>query len=400
MKRISFLLMLVLFVGLCNAQTPKPKMYVCVFADTQDANIGVGEEKNITNFTVFMTKIGTQLDNYIQFQDVVEYAGYDCSRRSLEDWVKGFSCGPNDVVVFAYMGHGAHSLGDNSTQFPQMCLGSTKQADFVNLEWVKNQLEKKNPRMCVVLGDCCNSYIDGLSAKKLSVDKEVSTVSCAPSDAHVMVLKKLFCDFQGSVIASGSKPGEFSWINTNILDKTHAGFFTDAFMSAVDATTPTTSAANALWEDIFHRVQQDPSLRNIRSRDGLLYEQHPIFKVDLKKPVPHADEPRGDRPVIDDTPLSQVLLSIGDDRHDRQERKNNVDVVLKRYFSDEALVYVVSESGKCFAKIPIKKYLSELSQKALFRGAVVRSVEKDEQGKITSFAIHEIYEKKKSYDEF
>lgn len=396
MKKITLFLVLALFVGICYSQTVKPKLYVYAFADTDDETIGSGEEKNLANFSNLMGRIGAQLKDYIIMQDVVPYFGYECNKPTLEAWMKEVACGPNDVVMFAYMGHGTRSTKDVSTQFPQMCLGSTYDEDFVNLEWVKNQLEKKKPRLCIVLGDCCNSIGERTSVKPLQEkDSSVSTVSCGPNNAHIKALKKLFCETQGSIIASGSKPGELSWINTDPRNKMQAGCFMDAWIRAMDAVT-LSSSVFALWDDVFKQVQQDPSLRAIRGGDGQIYMQHPIYKIDAKN-LGGGGMPN---PIIEDTPLTQALLSVGDDKIAAQQREKNIDIVLQHYFADGASVSLVSQQGRPLETMYAKDYLVELSKKVLFRGAVIRSVEKDSQGKITKLAIHEIFEKKIDYDKF
>lgn len=393
MKKISLLLIMALFVGVCDAQTPKSKLYTYVFADTEDDSIGKGEVKNIHNFTNFMYRIAAQLGESIQMQEVVPFDGYNCSKQSLIDWMDEFTCSPNDIVVFAYMGHGTHAFGDNSTQFPQMLLGSVQDEDLVNLEWVKNQLGKKNPRLCIVLGDCCNSFDENATVKALGSDKVSTTVCCATNNTHVKALKKLFCDFQGSVIASGSKPGELSWINTNPLDTAHAGYFTDVLIRTIENISLSDTTDN-LWDVVLKQVQQDPTLRRIMGR-GQVYMQHPIYKIEKKQSKSH-----GDYVTDDDISLPQALLSIGDDKVDRQERVKNVDIVMQQFFADGAVVYFESERGRRLETKYVKDYLKELSRKALFRGAVIRSVVKNTQGKITSLALHEIFEEKTSYENF
>lgn len=400
MKKISLFLFWALLACVCFAQTAKPKMYVVAFADIDDKKIGAGEEKNLKHFDQFIGVIRAQLNGFIDVQDVDEYAGgIHCSKNSLVDWMNEFSCGSNDVVVFAYMGHGTRSTKDDRTQFPQMCLGSTYDADFVNLEWVKNQLLKKNPRLCVVLGDCCNNYGQNVSNKPLVQDPDVTLASCSPNDNHVQALKTLFCDSYGSVIASGSKPGEYSWINTDTSDKVHAGFFMDAFIRAVNAVS--SSSNNNLWDNVFQKVASDPSFLSIKDVDGNIYTQHPIYKVDVRN-TPNNRPPIIDYPdpIIEKTPLSKALLSIGDDRIDSRTRVKNIDIVFDNYFADGALVYFVSEHGRSLETMWVKDYLVELSTKALFRGVVIRSTERNSQGKITKIALHEIFDEKPPFEEF
>ena len=393
MKKSVLFFVAILFVGICNAQTTKPKMYAFAFVDTDDKKIGVGEVKNLARFDACMDKIGAQLGDYILWQDVLPFEGYECSKLSLLDWIENFKCGPDDVVIFAYMGHGSHSLGDTGTIFPQMCLGSTNDEDFVNLEWVKNQLMKKGPRLCIVLGDCCNSFDANTSVKSLGPDKSETSVSCASENAHVKALKKLFCESQGFVMAAGSKPGELSWINTNASDTSRAGFFMDAFIRAINSVSISSSNEN-LWDMVFNQVQQDPSLRKIIGNDGNAYMQHPIYKIDSKRvdvrnPI-----------IIEDAPLIQALLSVGSDKISRTERKDNVDKVMRQYFAEGSLVTIVSQRGRNLERMYVKDYLAELSSKVFFRGAVIQSVKKNEQGKIISLSIHEIYEEKADVIDF
>lgn len=61
-----------------------------------------------------------------------------------------------DVVMFYYSGHGTRSVQDES-DYPQMCLGSHYDNEFVPLEYVLRRLEDMPARLKIVFGDCCNS---------------------------------------------------------------------------------------------------------------------------------------------------------------------------------------------------------------------------------------------------
>ena len=149
------------------------------------------------------------------------------TKKNVENFLVGFSPGPNDVVIFMYSGHG-YRFSNQTEKYPQLDMRySEYQAmddnSTMNLKQVYDELIKKGARLNIVLGDCCNSDV-GFSR---SVGSSFMT-SRASVDPDFEKLKKLFLKSSGNIIAAGASPSEYSWCTMN-----NGGFFTTSFIGAL-----------------------------------------------------------------------------------------------------------------------------------------------------------------------
>ena len=143
MKRIILIMVATLLTLTWTSSYGQSLHFIC-FADTDDVKIGKGVAKDVNlmlDFVMFLSnKIGME-DN---LKPAIVMMGKDCNSKNLVSIINQFTCNPDDIVIFYYTGHGTRSFVDKS-DFPQMCLTSTSQKDYIPLEYVKDAIEKKAP---------------------------------------------------------------------------------------------------------------------------------------------------------------------------------------------------------------------------------------------------------------
>ena len=385
MKKLLLTLLSVLVAVSSFAQEKRrqapPKFRTIVFCDTNDEKIGVGEQKNLLHYMDLCNQIAAGID----LMEVAEsFVGNKCSKDYLMKWLKSFKCNSDDIVLFYYMGHGTRSVQDTS-MFPQMCLGSSYDEDFVSLEYVKNAIMEKGPRFALIMGDCCNNEGMYVTPKNTVLSSAGNSVIDGIIESEN--LKRLFLESTGCVIASGSRAGEYSWINTDPTNTDKAGIFTDAFIEGLcDYTKVQRNSCS--WNELMRNVQSNVGSINIKDRDGNIWKQHPVFRFESAKPEP-------DRPDIDipDLPaLKNELERIADDRNDAYERVRGVDEIEKTYFAKDAMVKIVGRDHTTVIDfVSARQYLSRISTASRLRKISILEQKTDRDGKVTKMTVHEFY---------
>ncbi len=371
----------------CNALVEaQPRFRTVIFADTDDSHIGNGAVKSLNFVNTMLGEIAAGID--IPEESMGIFDGGDCSKTMLMKWLRSLECSDEDIIVFCYLGHGTRSVNDTSI-FPQMCLGGNRDSDFVSLEALKNAIMEKDPRFALIIGDCCNSKDPNVSPKFTIMDAADNSYT---GEMEARNLRKLFLEQRGCVITTGSKPGEYSWANNSLTDKSgmmYTTIFTQ-FFSEYTAST----ASNCTWDGFLSALSSTVGQIPIRSAsDGRTYYQHPIYRVldGTKKHNP--------RPKTDDTPristIKDQLIQIADDRNDSYDRISQAESLGRRSFARDAVVKVVGRDNQTVLSIETAQdYLTRISTARRLRGIVVLEEEKDSQGMITRLIVHEIYYRK------
>ena len=160
-KNFKHYMLLLLFAVGFICPTQGQNLHTIVFADTQDPKIGTSVLQDYYNISVEVNTIaaatGMQLKSYF-------YKGEQCSTKNLRDVLERLRTNKDDVILFYYTGHGTRSANDAS-EFPQMCMGSHYDVDFYPLEKVLKKLNEQPARLKIILGDCCNNIVNGVTPK-------------------------------------------------------------------------------------------------------------------------------------------------------------------------------------------------------------------------------------------
>lgn len=376
---------------LCTLTLNAQIFHTIIFSDTQDESIGNAAKASHDYYTMnLIASIETALGLSYVSAPQIDMAGYDCNRRNLVQVLDNLSCGPEDVVVFIYLGHGSRGVNDWSN-FPQMCLAVPQgsqyrnENDYYHLENVRNVIMKKNPRFCLVIGDCCNSYSPTLSTKE-----KITMMDMTARDERggENAIKNLFLSKRGSVILTASVKGQYGWCTNSgyplgmFLEKN----LNETFQELVDG-----KAYYSSWEGLLSTVRTR-TYNYSKTREciyhGERYTQTPYYEIDLK------DAPKVDNHKPKATTLKQSLIEVADWRNSTgADRIAKGRIVRSKYFDEQgAKVEVVGKDGKTvILSTTVDKYILRIATEEDLANISILEEKKSDNNKLTYLKVHEIY---------
>lgn len=247
MKRKLFL---ALTVCVCTMQFANAqKLHKIIFAATDDRKIGssvkVDNDRASDEIDAIAGYIGYEVVDYV-------YNGSRCTKQNLLTVLNGLNCSSQDIVFFYYSGHGVHAAGGYEDKFPQMCLNSNIPSMFVPARQVEEIIRSKNPRLRIVITDCCNDINSAVTVKSLmDGSKGVSLVKGNVADNY----RRLFVNAKGKVMATSSKIEQTSGC-AYFQDGSDAGgiyscFFWDVLLKYCEETTAPT------WNTIINTTKSE-----------------------------------------------------------------------------------------------------------------------------------------------
>ena len=370
-------------------------IHTILFTDTQDERIGNAAKASHDNYSLdFLSTIETSLGTSYNSAPPVDHKGYDCNRENLLKTLKNLSCNENDIVVFIYIGHGARGLKDPSN-FPQMCFAIPQGSyyrdpeEFYPLENVRDLIMRKNPRFCLVIGDCCNSYDPTLSTKPSITAAEALSPDIIRQRGE-NVIKKLFLSQKGSVILTASIKGQYGWCRTS---GEHMGMFLEQNLNSVFQDIKDGKSTYENWESLLSTVKSNTyrfSLNANIVKDNIRYTQTPYYEIRLTD-APVIDKPK---PKIEAKSLQQALMQVADSRSfSDTERIARSRTLKSKYFDgDNALVEVVGKDKTTIIEATdIRKYLLRVATESDLANIIVLEQRKDKQGNVIYLKVHEIY---------
>lgn len=159
----------------------------------------------------------------------VALQGENFNLSKVERTIRELKVGKNDVVVFAYSGHGFSYTNDPAFQYPQLALwhGVQNEAFFrtqsINLETIFNRIHAKGARLTVVIGDCCNTDA-GITRK---IEDEPPRLMMLPRMPPILRRNymHLLMEARGAYIACAAQKGEPAAGDVN-----KGGFFTSSLI--------------------------------------------------------------------------------------------------------------------------------------------------------------------------
>jgi len=259
--RICLIIPVMLITGMQIIATPAvgqedaaPAIHIIMVADLKDAEIGVNVDFERWDREIERIELNTQTKPLV-------YKITDRHPKSILDACENLNVGPNDTVIFTYGGHGFNRTNGNDPEpsegSAEIANAGSKWPELVVYEIIKNfpkrrglplwriykKLEAKNPRLLLVISDCCNEY--------------TPTLLAAPTYTRGIEIedyyKTLYLNSSGNYITSASKYGQFAFGN-----KTRGGFFTERlFKVLAKATTYDRSRPETYqpsWDQVFTEV--------------------------------------------------------------------------------------------------------------------------------------------------
>ncbi len=285
-----FFAALLLCVNTLQAQT----IHAIIFAATDDATIGNGTQKsydlisreveNVLNQTGMKSKL------YYKTGDSFSLGSYQSVMADLE--TEDLS---NDVVLFYFLGHGFQSDNPYPSLLFQNTTGAVTEQQLdeaaVNLDDIRKELQQKNARLTLLIGEACNNELD-LDNIQYKEDTEVVS-NLTPPLASEKKFRRLFLEAEGMIMASSSRSGQPSYISS-----TEGGAFTQSFLRALRRQTQKSTLSKASWIKLFDDTRS--KTKKLAKKKKFSTIQTPQFQEieDIRYKKPGNVEPPGKRPRV------------------------------------------------------------------------------------------------------
>jgi hypothetical protein len=343
--------------------------------------------------TTIAKSIGYRLKKYLYYDTPDLF-----SRKSLDNILNTITFGSDDIVFFFYSGHGGRAENEK-TIFPEMVLkvpyGPIQDINqLYPLYDVYSRLKRKSPRLVIVMGDMCNSVIDGFFRNYNSTNKGATVVSKGTCDVY----KNLFLNVKGGIIASSSKPEETSGCymiqqNGKLYDA--GGYLTYSFIGLLQYYV--TQGENISWGNLLNDVTS-------WTKEATNNRQTPVFRTELVKaesPVNHSSSGHSqpttpiasnDASMNQRDDLAYKLSLVCNDKVSKLDRIHNIPIAQRLFSNSRARVQVVGCDNRTIVNTcTIESYLNYLSIATQMDQVVVLQTTKDGTGKINSMRVHEIH---------
>ena len=151
-----------------------------------------------------------------------------------------------DTVVFFYSGHGAYDSTKKQQFFQLAADPPTPEKSDLYRNDVLDRIIAKNPRLTVMLSDCCNMP----APPKIALStRSARWVSRSPSSISPL-FNTLFIKVKGVVDVTSSQLGEYSCVNK----KTGGSFFTEAL---VDLLNTDKDNDGLIWKEFVDKLSSN-----------------------------------------------------------------------------------------------------------------------------------------------
>ncbi len=348
--------------------------HAIMFADTFDQSIGESCASDYDRMEVEFATIaranGMKLEPHY-FRD------FDFTKAQIVSTLKNLKCSNQDIVYFFYSGHGARAENDKS-KWPQLALGGAQKTDedFYPLAFVDKMLAEKKPKFRIIMADCCNSVLHGLSVKK-----ERSGPSIIDGEKKAFdVYRNLFREPTGSVIVTSASPGEYA------LGIKEGGLFSMSFLEELQKAVVAASPLD--WNGLL------TSTKNITMKRSEGAQQFtPQFEINLDPNASISAEPVN---LVAASGVAEDLMKLTDPSKNLVQRAALIKPTTQSLFAnDMAKVEIYSKDGRTLVD---RKTASDYVKYVATSSQIVEIVEikskKDEKGKITELKVHEFHKKK------
>lgn len=337
----KFIIFLICFVGLyTNAQT----IHWLTFIDTTDKNVGRldvnGREVLYNHFVNVVNSALAEKGYKSNIQDVY---GTSLTPQKCKDIVSNVICGPNDIVVFYYIGHGTHGTVGGDV-WPLMWMAQGDPDKLVPLKWVHDQLKSKGARLTASIGMCCNVYqpIKRSETPSFSVNYGNTYLT----DTEKKSIQQMFLENKGDFLLSSASPGQSSGGGDTALGP--MDFFTCVLVKVFEDYAYT---GDLDWKGLFGDVKDI-----INEATG--GQQTPIFVSNITKSSATPTPAPASTPVAVTPPIStQATVSTN------QEWLNKIGVALDNLIdnrqSETGRIAQANELEKVFASNAVVKVMGQ-----------------------------------------
>jgi len=402
MKKLAITFLMLL--GVMATQIEAKTIHWLTFFDTTDGvgevqppEVSIGEIDQNTRkilYSRWIDLVNATLKEEGYNVNTIDIYGSKTSPEKCKDIINDLDCDSEDIIVFYYVGHGTENT--STSKYPLMCMAQHDINKFIPLSWVHNTLKKKNARMTITIGMCCNSRqgIPGRTNPTFSANYGVSYVD----NNMAAAIKKMFLNFKGDLLVASASPNESSYPCDSSLGYTD--FFTFNVIKQFNTVLPNKDNPN--WEDMLSNIRDDvyeEVMSDIGKKQTATWENNLVdSKTPHKtKPTPpnitaSTTSPNDDRTILK-TELDRVLSFISSTNVDRQQRVSAIEKI-KPVFTDDMNVRIMSQDGNVVVdREDISTFLGRIATSRLLKNVSVVDFNINQSGQISSLRVREVYKK-------
>ena len=233
--------------------------------------------KDVTTLSDYCEDLGGFLN--IPFKKIVIREN-DFNVKKVTQTIQNLTPGSNDIVIFTYSGHGFSYREDEQNKFPQLALwhGDAKNKEFlrantINLEEIYKMIVAKKARLNIVIGDCCNSYVE--MRRQHIIPTKPGVFGPRDKAWNSRAVSDLFLNTRQSYLLAAAQKGELAGSHD-----WYGGFFTFYFLEAINNKLLDHQSDKPDWNDILKNTGEGALNR---SRDYFCKDavcgQHMISKT-------------------------------------------------------------------------------------------------------------------------
>jgi len=246
------------------------------------------------------------------------------------------------------------------------------------LAMVDKLISEKKPKFRVLMADCCNAVVEGLSVKR---QRSFSTVADDVNESFD-VYKNLFKEPEGHIIVTSSSPGEYA------LGVSSGGLFSMSFLQVLQMAV--TAASPITWAELLSATKQV----TIKLAEGP-QQFTPQYEINLNEGGSSAPTEADELPIDLGSDAAAQLMALIDTNKPMTQRIKLMKELLSGLFANDNIpVSIYAKDGKTLLdRRSAADYVRKLATSSRLASLVEVSAKRDNNGKITEMKVHEFYKK-------
>ena len=392
MRKILIMILLLFATFGANAQ----KIHWLLFIDTDDSQVGeIDKYSRVVLKDHFVNTVNSVLAQEGYETPIYDNYGSNISSQNCKSVVSNLQCGSDDIIVFYYIGHGGRNPNEPS-QWPMLWCGEPADHPerMVSLEWVHNTLKRKNARLTITIGMCCNSDFHGAPLAS-SQNRFANYGNTYLNNNAQAVVKRLFLQNRGDILATSASPKESSGVvalnNGNIID-TYTFCFVNNFEESITNGNPS-------WNSFFSELTQ--TVTDISNNYSPTHHT-PQFRANVSQASQPSRQQRDEPDNVEPNDAVANVLNTIAANFDYVTDANSNSLSVRRnklndfaqIFASDAKVKVYSQDGNYQVDVePIDVYLNRIASSGILM-KVAPFDYRASGGRISELKVKEYYKRK------
>lgn len=221
---------------LSSGEASAQKIRAVLVGDTLDGSIGLGVKANLDQIREFLQVVQARGEINVSIEQIRD-DGFSC--KTILATVSKLKVSPDDVILFYYAGHGFRT-GTTPTKFPDFDCRRSASDPTAGMSGVVSRLLSQKPRLLIAIADACNKEAAP------SFFSRAGPPELAGPDLK-LALRRLFLQYKGALLMSGSIPGEYSYYS--VVEESLGGYFSNQLMKALYQKI-NQNGGHVSWEEV------------------------------------------------------------------------------------------------------------------------------------------------------